>query len=454
MGTPAAVRILFEARNNTGTLTLNVSGNTFSNTRSSTNGSGGISLTAVSNAAVDLNASNNDFLNLKTSGIETFARDTSTMSDNITDGGTSGNGNVFDPQGGTGRAIGLNAEDSAQLDFNINRNAKIYGSGGPIINVFGINSAVIQGRIDNNTDIRGGGNGATGSPIFLHPEDNSSAIIEVLSNTISGVGNNPGIFAISHGDGGANHSATLDVTIQSNTITIASTNPGGVPGIDTRAGSNAGDTIKTCVDVMNNVVTLGSGGSDAGWLTREGSSTAGNNLYLEGMIAGASNGARAINTWNARGNTPSGSTVAFDAGGAAAYTTPPAGAPYFGVCRTPSNLTAMQPNNNHILAQNQPETNPMVRAQVVSNQNVHAAERVDPRARCHEPFQADRLGRAAKRGGQTPQPRCSQAARAAAPQSSSRRRPRPRSYRCNRARLSPSRPSPCRRARASRSCSR
>src|SRR5262249_6092095 len=39
---------LFEARGNTGTLTLNVTGSTFKDTRSSINGSGGISLTAVS----------------------------------------------------------------------------------------------------------------------------------------------------------------------------------------------------------------------------------------------------------------------------------------------------------------------------------------------------------------------------------------------------------------------
>src|SRR5262249_59253317 len=197
---------LFEARNDTGTLTLAVSGSTFKDTRSSTTGSGGISLTAVSSATINLSATNSDFLNLKTSGIETFARDSSTTNVDITDGNVNGNGNVFDPQGGTGRAIGLNAEDTAHLNFNVNRNSKIYGNGGPIVNVFGINTAVINGRIDNNPDIRGGGNGAAGSPINIHPEDNATAAIEVNNNVISQVGNDPGIFAFSHGDGGANHS--------------------------------------------------------------------------------------------------------------------------------------------------------------------------------------------------------------------------------------------------------
>src|SRR5262249_14484279 len=170
---------LFEVRNDSGTLTLNVTGSTFKDTRSSINGSGGISMTAVLTATETLNASNNDFLNLKTSGVETFARDSSTMNVNLTDGNVVGNGNVFDPQGGTGRAIGLNAEDTAHLNFNVNRNSKIYGGGGPIINVFGINTAVINGRIDNNPDIRGGGLSVPGSPINVHPEDNSQAAIEI-----------------------------------------------------------------------------------------------------------------------------------------------------------------------------------------------------------------------------------------------------------------------------------
>src|SRR5262245_31535413 len=181
---------LIDIRGNTGTLTLNVTGSTFQNTRDSVNGSAGLIVTAVSNQTVNLNVSNSDFLNLKTSGIETIARDTSTMNVNITDGGVTGNGNNFDPgsTGGvlnTGRAIGLNAEDTAHLNFNINRNEKIYGQGGPIINVFGINNAVINGRIDNNnaannatSGIMGGGFGNAASPgsgINIHPEDNAQA---------------------------------------------------------------------------------------------------------------------------------------------------------------------------------------------------------------------------------------------------------------------------------------
>ena len=294
-------------------------------------------VTAVSSAVVNLTVKSSNFVRMKTVGIATFARDNSTMNVDIVGGGVNANGNTFDNQGNLGRAVDLNAEDTADLNFNINNNPKIYGRGGPVINIFGINSAAIQGRISNNPDIRAGGNGQPGSPIFVHPEDNATGIVEILNNAISQIGNDPGIFATPHGDGGLNHSATLDLTIRLNSLAIASTDPGGVVGIDTRAGSNAGDTIKTCVNVQSNAVTLGSSGADFGWLAREGSSTAGNNLYLEGMVAGASNNARAVNTWNGRGNSPVGSAIAIDAGGAAAYSAPPAGAPYNGVCRVPSN---------------------------------------------------------------------------------------------------------------------
>src|SRR5262249_42428718 len=96
---------LVDIRGNTGTLTLNVTGSTFQNTRDSVNGSAGIIVTAVSSQTVNLNVINNDFLNLKTSGVETIARDTSTMNVNITDAGSPGNpvantGNLFDGHGG------------------------------------------------------------------------------------------------------------------------------------------------------------------------------------------------------------------------------------------------------------------------------------------------------------------------------------------------------------------
>jgi hypothetical protein len=329
---------LFEVRNDTGTLTLNVTGNTFSNTMDSATGSGGIAITSTGTATVNLNASQDNFLKLKTSGIETIAKQTSTMNVNITDGGTAGNGNVFDPGAGNlGRAIGLNAQNTAHLNFNINHNLKIYGNGGPVINVFGINTATIQGRIDNNADIQGGGVGSTGSPIFIHPEDASTGVVEIIGNTITKSGKDPAIYATPHGDGSLGPSTdngSLDITIKNNNITLAgSGTPGsGTVGIDVRAGANAGDLTTTYADISGNHVTLAAPADDIAFLAREGSSTS--HLYLQGFTTDVNT------TWNNRGNTPLNSTFVFNAGGAPAIAGVPAGHNGGNVI-TPSNPTAL-----------------------------------------------------------------------------------------------------------------
>ncbi|HEX8449999.1 MAG TPA: SdrD B-like domain-containing protein, partial [Allosphingosinicella sp.] len=332
-----------DIRNGSGSLTLALTGNTFNTTRTSGSGSGGLSLTTGGTATATANIVNNDFLGMKTSGVEVFARDTSTLNVNITNGGTAGNHNVFDRQGGLSRAIGLNAEDTANLNFNVTNNT-INGSGGPIVNVFGINSANIMGRINANT-ITGGGAGSAGSAIYVHPEDSAKAIIEVLNNTISQTGNDAGISASSSGDGanGSSDFATLDITIANNNIAITGTGQAGngSVGIDVRSGANVGDQTKTAAYVHHNTVTLGASGADVAFLTRIGSTTS--NLYLQGPIAGADNGTRTNNNWNGNSNTPSNSTFAFDASGAPAYTNPPAGAPYNGAVRTPTNIVVAAP---------------------------------------------------------------------------------------------------------------
>src|SRR5262249_6104000 len=296
-------------------------------------------MAAVASATINLNVSNSDFLNLKTSGIETLARDTSTMNVNITDGGVVGNGNNFDPgsTGGvlnTGRAIGLNAEDTAHLNFNINRNEKIYGQGGPIINIFGINNAVINGRIDDNnasnnasSGIMGGGIGKPGSGINIHPEDSSTANIEVMNNRIFNIGQDPGIFASNHGDGGTPPSPVLNIKIEGNTVALVNNGQtggnfqGATTGIDVRAGSNSNDTATTTAYIHNNTVTTSgtpfNGSDNVAFLAREGST--GSHLNFQNLGAGANNNAKAVSTWNNNGNTPLNSAVALDAGGAPGY---------------------------------------------------------------------------------------------------------------------------------------
>ena len=301
VGDTTAGDSLVDIRNNTGTLTLNVTGSTFSNSNDSANGNYGLAVTTVGTGTSTVNVKNNDFLEIKTAGIATFARDTSTMNVNITDNGSpgspvAGTGNTFDPGvGNTGRAIDLNAEDTAHLNFNINRNDLIKGNGGPVVNIFGINNAVIQGRIDANLNMQGGGASTPGSVINVHPEDSSTGIIEIIGNTITNGGQDPAIFAFNHGDGAgpSTDTASLDVTIKNNTITTAGPN---TFAIELSTGSDNADQTKVYADVQNNQVTLnGSGNLAFGIANTGGANTF---VYLQGFTTNGQT------TWNNRGNTP------------------------------------------------------------------------------------------------------------------------------------------------------
>ncbi|WP_051355474.1 hypothetical protein [Mesorhizobium erdmanii] len=308
---------LVEVRNNTGTLTLNISGSTFQNTRDSTSGSGGFAITTIGSAVATVNVSNSTFTNLKTSGVEAFARDTSTLNVNITDGGTAGNGNTFTTGGTTeaftGRAIGLNAEDTAQLNFNINRNKKIYGFGGPVINIYAQDNASIQGRINNNADIENNATGTNfaGSPIYIHPQDNATGVVEVIGNTIINNGQDAAISANVEGDGISRFNASLDLTIQNNNITLAGRNLNANSfnnAILLSSGASDNDATILTVNLQNNVIAPASINGTTGnvGLAIENTGGVNSHLYMEGFTTDPTT------TWNNAGNTPVGSVIELD----------------------------------------------------------------------------------------------------------------------------------------------
>jgi Bacterial Ig domain/Carboxypeptidase regulatory-like domain len=345
---------LFEVRNSTASaLTLTVSGSTFQNTRDSTSGSGGLAVTSTSSGTVNLNVYNNDFLNLKTSGVETFAKQTSTMNLTVTDGGVVGNGNNFDPQNTTngGRAVGVNTQDTAHTNFNINRNPKIWGSAGPIINIYGQNSSVTNGYILNNPDIRNNSTAGSpvGSPIYIHPQDNATGFVKVSGNTII-TKNDPGIFCNVVGDGVSLFNAALDVELASNNITTNGTN---TFGIELASGASNSDATNVYAYIHNNAVTgpPANGNLGFGILSTGGASE---HVYLQNFTAGGQT------TWNNNGNTPINSYAEL------INITSPAAIPAGhngGTVIPPSNATAMyrpETNQREYLARDENTTNPAV----------------------------------------------------------------------------------------------
>jgi len=74
----------------------------------------------------------------------------------------------------------------------------------------------------------GGGLNTPGSGIFIHPEDSSTANVEIVGNRILNIGQDPGIFATDHGDGVNLLSPVLNIKIENNTVALV--NNGGTGG--------------------------------------------------------------------------------------------------------------------------------------------------------------------------------------------------------------------------------
>jgi hypothetical protein len=336
---------LADIRNITSTaLNLTVNNVIFTDTDTSAFGAAGFSITGAGTSNITLLVDNSTFTKIVNAAFQVIGKSTAVMNVDFTDS------SVEQQTAATGRSVDIGAQNSAQINFNVNRNSKLYSKGGTSVNIYSFDTATIQGHVNNNTDIRCGGVGSPGTGVSFQPQDDSVGRIEIASNTISQIGSttDAGIRILAFGDGGSEVDATADATITNNNITLISNGLtggsyiGGLFGVQTQAGSNATDSIETCADLQNNAVSATpnaiNGTDNTALRTREGSATS--QLYLEGMSAGASNAARALNTWTARGNTPAHNSAS-DAAGAPNYSAPPAGAPYNGVCRTPTNLTAM-----------------------------------------------------------------------------------------------------------------
>jgi uncharacterized repeat protein (TIGR01451 family) len=342
--------------NNAAALALTIDTTTWNNTDTSATGAAGLSVSSIGTSSITMLVDNSTFTRIVNAAIQTSAKGTSVFNVDITDN------TIEQLSATTGRSVDISSQDTATTNFNVNHNVKLYSKGGTSVNIYSFGNSVIQGRVHNNPDIRCGGVGSPGTGVSFQPQDSSTGTVEITSNTISQIGSttDAGIRVLSFGDGISLFDATADATVTNNNISLVSNGVtgggyvGGLFGVQAQAGSNATDQIKTCADLQNNTVTATpnplNGTDNTALRTREGSATS--QLYLEAMSAGATNAARALNTWTARGNTPAFNSAS-DAVGAPAYSAPPGGAPYNGVCRQPTNPTALlmpKPERNETYA--------------------------------------------------------------------------------------------------------
>jgi hypothetical protein len=259
----------------------------------------------TSTATIDVGSSS--FLRNRTNGIQVLAEDTSVVTINVT-------GSTFMPQPGSGIGLDLATADSGNLTFNVIGNPMIYSDDGPAVNVFAIDTATIEGRINDNPDVRLGGVATAGIGIGVQVNEDARGIVEISGNTISDIGFDAGIRVISRLKAGAACGTTctagrLDAIIDGNDVTIDS---GGLYDVWVQAN----DSNTTCANVTNN---SGSGAGIAAF--RERTNAAGSTVLLQGFDTDATT------TWNGNGNTPVGSVSSSNngtlAGGACATVSHP-----------------------------------------------------------------------------------------------------------------------------------
>ncbi|MBK7470658.1 MAG: cadherin-like domain-containing protein [Betaproteobacteria bacterium] len=293
-----------EIVNTTGSLTLDVTGSTLSDSQSSTAGGNGLQVRAQGTANIVLDVTNNSFLRLRTNGLHATAINTATNDVDVT-------GNTFDPGTGTMIGIDLDADNTGTLKFNVVNNPKIWSRNGPAVNVFGDTNANINGRINDNPDVQVKSNVGSnvGSGIRANVNKDASAKIEIKNNVVNVGSDDAGIDLTGIGKTAANPGGgtnTLDATVTGNNVTIGATSTYGVVIL---SATNAGDTNAVCVNVGTNAITRNPA-SIASFRARVPS--------VSGFFRMQGFATNPEATWNGAGNTPTsagGSEVSYGGSG-------------------------------------------------------------------------------------------------------------------------------------------
>ncbi len=306
-------------------LNLSVTGCTFSDNFDNPIANNGLFITAASNVTNTINVDDCDFFRLKGRGVDIRAS-AGTMNANVTDCTLSRDVKRF--MGG----IQVIPQGTSLMNINVNRNTLTIAGTGAII-VQGEATSTFNARINNNiitgphgcSDcIAGGGETAnclcTAQGVVVFAVGSSTGIVEVVSNTISGIDDSGNGIAInSQADG------TLNVLVSTNTITIADDT---FFGIDVLASSPTVSPSVCARIINNNVLSTG-----AGFLAhfRARASGAGTSVNLQGP------GGPVATNWDGNGNTPTsglGGIISSSAAGGGVVT-------FGGVCTVPGHPTAM-----------------------------------------------------------------------------------------------------------------
>jgi hypothetical protein len=299
-----AAEDVLEILNQSGTLTLTVTGSTFRDTQPNPPGSTGIIARSRGTGSMILNIVNSNFLRLRSNAFNATSQDSASLDVDVS-------GSTFDSEAGIGIGIVLASDNTSNMVFNIQNNPKIWSRNGIAVSVLGDGTSTFMGRIQNNPSIQVQSGSGTG--IGTQANTNATGVVSITGNTIIGVPVDAGITAIALGETN-NGPGSLNATITGNNVTIADI---ATYNIETRSGSGtAGETQQpVCVNVANNVIGDPSpGGQPYGgiftWRARVANAAPNALLNVQGFNTNIAT------TWANNGNTPAAGTSQSLAAGA------------------------------------------------------------------------------------------------------------------------------------------
>jgi uncharacterized repeat protein (TIGR01451 family) len=271
-------RVVYFSNTNTNMTLLTIDNSTFQN---ADNGPG-VQVEGRGNSIMQLKIQNNSqFLNCRTSGVEVYANNTSTMQADVKN-------SVINVGSGVGTGIDIAASGSATLKFNVLNNVSNFRNG-PCLNFFAFENGYLEGNVTGNIVTK---SALGGSGIRFYAEGATArGRLKIDNNAINNISDGSGINI----SGISTSNARSDFTIANNSVTLADS--GSLYGIDFNAiGSVGTNNIAMCANLTGNTV-------DETELTLNGARVR-SGLIGQTTVLVQGTGGTIADVWNNGGNTP------------------------------------------------------------------------------------------------------------------------------------------------------
>jgi large repetitive protein len=206
----------FYISNPAGVTTLNISGSTFDDTRGQgTPATDNLQIYTSGTASAAFNISNSTFLRSATHQINAVSKDNSAITELDITGITMRN------DGGASSGVFVDALGASSIAFNLIGNPQLYTQDENVVTVAATGTAQVQGRIQNNADMRfstaSPGGSTFGGIRALSEGSTSRVVLDVSGNTLLVDNGSLAVGPIVGGDA----SARIDIRVANNQLTAA-----------------------------------------------------------------------------------------------------------------------------------------------------------------------------------------------------------------------------------------